>query len=405
MKLGSRHRLLSFRLSQLPALLLPFAQQTLTIVKKINQQASVMITKSSLLRKALLFIALALFTWNATAQNSIHYKLNPQTSKTFDCFGGLKAKIIAEENDQLLITGQTTKSIVINRLPDNIVVRWVDKQLNIQQEYVLPESRLYELIATTLIDNSVVLLVGINTKDQYEVRRIVLNKSNLKQTSEESLYTNSKARKGLTMNWFATSEDGDFNALMLVTEKEDNKFDAQILMLDDNLQLLWQRESTLPGCNGMWVSNDGELYMATASSYKIYFAKLTDDDNFQYYIETDKALDRMELLNVVDDCIIVGGTTHEVIKKVGTKITGYFSASYNMATGRPEGQDFQNMSGMEEIVLKNWSADTKPQGHSSRLSISNHVATPYGGVMLLSLNRLDVTINNGMRHETYTRFG
>lgn len=360
---------------------------------------------STVAKMALLCITLTLFTCNAIAQNSINFTINPQTSSAFDCYGGLNAQIVAEENDQLLISTRTTKSILTVRFPDDIAIRWVDKGLNVKQEYVMDDSRMMNLITTTLIDNSVVLLVGIISKDNYEVRRIVLDKTTLKKTYESAIFSTSKDRRIYASNWFATSDNGDFNALMVLTEGKNDQVDAQMIMLDDHLQILWQRESTLPGCNGMWVSNDGEVYMAAASEKKIYFAKLTDDDNYQYYTETSHELDRMVLLNVVDGCIVVGGTTHETVKINGTVITGYFGASYNMTTGRLAGTDYQTMSATEELVFQNLSSKAKTRGYTTHLNISNHVSTPYGGAMLLSYNVLEVVINNGVRNETYKRFG
>ncbi|MCQ2274390.1 MAG: hypothetical protein MJZ86_06310 [Bacteroidales bacterium] len=149
-----------------------------------------MYEKIVLLAVAMCFV---LCTW---AQNA-NYTLKGQTSKDFDFYTGSATHFVAEENGQLLLTTRTTKSILIARFLDDIMVRWVDKDLNVQQEYVLPDSRQYDLLATTMADGEVCMLVKVWEKKVMVVKRIILDKATLQPKSEEVLYTHEVANADL----------------------------------------------------------------------------------------------------------------------------------------------------------------------------------------------------------------
>lgn len=357
--------------------------------------------------KKIVLLAIAVcFMLGTWAQSSPNYTLKGQNSKAFDFYAGITTRFVAEENGQLLLTTRTTKSLLIVRILDDIMVRWVDKELNVQQEYVLPDSRQYELLATTMADGEVSLLVKFWEKKMLVVKRIILDKSTLQPKNEEVLYTHEVANADLAICMAATSESGDFTALMALTVEFKGDVECRMFLLDDHMGKLWDREPVLKDCYGLWVSNEGEVYMASSAGSKVLFAKLTDDDNYQYFVETPSPVGTLRLLNVVDDCIVVGGTYTYEEKGMNGFVKGYFGVSYNMATGKLAGLESKVLSADDVRVIQNWKNNARSRECSGILMVASHAATTYGGAMALAnISHTIIQNQNGATTEYYTQGG
>lgn len=358
------------------------------------------------MKKIILFAAAVCFMISAWAQFSPSYTLNGQTSTNFDFYAGISSRIVARENGQLLLTARTTKKILILRTWDDIMVRWVDKDLDVLKEYVLPDSRDYELLTTTVADNEVTLLVKIFEKKEMTVKRIVLDKSTLQPKGEHVLYTHEADNAILATCATATSEDGDFTALLAVAGDRKGNGESRMLLLDDHLDKLWDRESNLPDCYGLWVSNEGDVYMASADDNKVLFAKLTDDDNYQYYAQIPGSVSTLRLLNVIDDCIVVGGTYTSDDPKKKNHLIGYFGMSYSMKTGKLAGSEIRPFSTDEVMVINNMKNNSRNRDYCDPLWLSNHTATAFGGAMVLAnvIHFIERNPNGGYT-ESYAQCG
>lgn len=358
------------------------------------------------MKKIVLFAVATVLMLGAWAQTSSNYTLKGQNSKAFDYYAGGSTQFVAEENGQLLLTTRTTKSLLIVRLLDDIMVRWVDKELNVQQEYVLPDSRLYELLATTMADGEVSMLVKFWEKKMLIVKRIILDKSTLQPKSEEVLYTHEVVNADLADCMAVTSESGDFTALMALTVDHKGGVESRMFLLDDHMGKLWDREPVLKDCYGLWVSNEGEIYMASSAGNKVLFAKLTDDDNYQYFAEVPSPVGTLRLLNVVDGCIVVGGTYTYGEKGSSGLVKGYFGMSYNMNTGKLAGSESKALSGDDVRVIHNWKNNARDREFSENLMVASRAATTYGGAMALAhISHTIIRNQNGATTEYYTQGG
>ena len=169
------------------------------------------------MKKFVLISVLMSLLLSAWAQSSPNYILNDQTSKAFDVYAGTATRFVAEENGNLLVTSRSFKNLFVARVQDDIMVRWVDKSLNVKQEFVLEGSRSYDLLTASMADDEVVLLVKYWEKKQLVVKRVILDKATLQAKGEEVLYTHEEPIMGLDLCWTAVSEDGSFTALMALT--------------------------------------------------------------------------------------------------------------------------------------------------------------------------------------------
>lgn len=359
-----------------------------------------------MMKKFVLLSVLMTLLLSAWAQSSPNYILNDQTSKAFDVYAGTATRFVAEEDGNLLVTSRSFKNLFVARVQDDIMVRWVDKSLNVKQEFVLEGSRSYDLLTASMADDEVVLLVKYWEKKQLVVKRVILDKATLQVKGEEVLYTHEEPIMGLDLCWTAVSEDGSFTALMALTASRKTEAASRVFLLDDHLAVLWDREPAFASCYGVWVSNEGDIYMADADNNKVFFAKLNEDDNYQYYVEAPSYVGTMRLLNVVDDCIVVGGTSLYADNSQSRVVKGYFGMSYNMKTGRLAGSDFKNLTPDEIRVIQNLGKRSGDFKYCDPLSVVSHAATSYGGAMALSnLTRTVITNQNGGSSEYYTQGG
>lgn len=358
------------------------------------------------MKKIVLLSVLMTLMLGVWAQSSPNYILNNKTSKDFDLYSGTATRFVAEEDGNLLVTSRSVKNLFVARMLDDIMVRWVDKSLNVKQEFVLEDSRSYDLLAANMADDEVVLLVKYWEKKQMVVKRVILDKATLQAKGEEVIYTHDEPNIGMDFCWTAVSEDGSFTALMALTTGRKTEAESRVFLLDDHLAALWDREPAFTSCYGLWVSNEGDIYMADAANKKVYFAKLTEDDNYQYYVETPSYVGTMRLLNVVDDCIVVGGTCLYADNSQSRVVKGYFGMSYNMKTGRLAGSDFKDLTPDEIRVIQNLGKRSRGFEYCDPLSVRSCAATSYGGAMTLAnITHTVVTNQNGGTTESYSQRG
>lgn len=358
------------------------------------------------MKKIVFFSVLMALMLSSWAQLSPNYTISGQTSKSFDICTGASAKFVAEENGNLLLTTRTTKNLLVARVPDDIMVRWVDKSLNVQQEYVLQNSRQYELLATNVADGEVVLLVKYWEKKQLIVKRIVLDKAALQAKSEEVIYSHDAPNDDLTICWATVSENGDFAALLVLAVDQKEAVESRMFLLDDHFAKLWDREPAMKACYGLWVNNEGDIYMANVADDKVLFAKLTEDDNYQYFAEVPSRVGTLRLLNVVDECMVVGGTYVYDENRESDYVKGYFGMSYDMKRGRLVGAEFKALTPDDVRVIQNWTARTRDREFSAILSVVSRTATSYGGAMALAnISHTIINSQNGGVTEYYTQGG
>lgn len=359
------------------------------------------------MKRFVLLSVLMTLMMSVWAQSTPNYFLHGQNSKNFGFYNSYAANVVAEEDGNLLLTTRTLKTTVLGaQILDDIMVRWVDENLNVIQEFVLKDSRNYELLATNMVDDVVVMLVKYREHKQLIIKRILLNKTTLQFKSEEVIYTHEVAHFDLDICWTATSENNDFTALMVLIELSKDEVENILFLLDDHMNKLWDRDPMLVDCYGLWVSNDGDIYMASANNDKVLFAKVTEEDNYQYYAEAPSAVGTLELLNVVNDCIVVGGTYTYNEKKATNWVAGYFGMSYNMNTGKLAGATFKALTSDEMAVIMNEKKVSRNRKYTNPLTVVSSAATTYGGAMALAdIIHIATRFSNGVTEEYYKQGG
>lgn len=146
--------------------------------------------------------------------------------------------------------------------------------------------------------------------------------------------------------------------------------------------------------------------MTAAYGQKVSFALIDEDGIFQYNVNTPSNVDNISLLNVVDGCILVGGTYCMTEKKINGMVKGLFGMSYNMKTGKLEGSDFRDLSEKDLSVLFNRKLGKRVLGYCNPLSVVSQSTTSYGGVLALSLlEHVVIQNSNGASNEYFTRTG
>lgn len=329
------------------------------------------------MRKILSIFLLAVMGINLSAQNAIHFSCTGEGSKNFDADIALNATLVGEDNGRLLVTTFKPETL-------EIMIRWVDNELNTLKESIIEKSADMELVATILNEKEIKMLVATDKADRYELKRLTLDRNNLKQTKEETVLHQTKGGRGSGTYWFAGSANGKFSVLMTGIPNGKESHAYQLLMLDDALNTLWTTRPNMNGCNDIAVSNDGVAYLAAAGRQSVYFSTISEDNQERYFITTPQDIHCLSILNVIDGVVVAGGTTEAKLEKRGRSTTGLFAASFDTKNAKLVNAEFKTLSALEEIILVNTSLKAKTIGSCRPLFLVDKVATDFGGALLLS---------------------
>lgn len=361
------------------------------------------------MKKTFMLIAAMLFSVAMWAQNP-SFKIADQPNKSFNFINSDHTEVIAEENGRLLVTLKDSYSSIFAAGASDIMVRWVDKNLNVAVETKLEDTKGFKLLASSVTEDHVVLMISDMSRKSCIVQRVVLNKQTLKKISTETLFSEEFSRKDDAYIRAAKSPNGDFFALQVAVETKEN-MDCELLVLDDEMQQVWKRRSPIALYGCLWVSDEADVYMVLGGSTEdqIRFAKYSEDDEYNYAAKTNEFVYSAKILNVIDECVIIGGVYVEHTGRKGNKefIKGLYGMSFNIATGSLVGQDYHPATDQEKLVMMNKKITANSKDYLPG-SITEVASTPtdFGGAMLLSDSySITVTNSNGGSSTTYFRVG
>ena len=360
------------------------------------------------MKKTLLLFAAMLFSVALWAQSPVRCALSEKPNKSFNFINASNSEILAEENGKLLVVLKDSYSNFFTMGTADVMVRWVDKNLNVSAETMLEDTKDFDLLASSLTNDHVVLLISDMSKKSCVVKRVVLDKHSLKELSSETLFSEEFSRKDDAYVRAAKSPSGDFFALQVAVETKEN-MECELMLLDDEMQRIWKRKSPIALSECLWVSDEADVYMVCGNSTEkeIKFAKITEDDDYFYTAKADKFVFSAKILNVIDECVIVGGMYVEHFGRKDNKeaISGVYGMSFDMAKGSLVGQHFHVATNDEKSVMCNRKLTGRTIDYlPGSTTVVASTKTDFGGAMLLS-DRYSVTVYNSNGTVSTTYYG
>ena len=336
------------------------------------------------------FLAAVMLAISALAQPTMPTFRFGKMNKGYDWLMSHNSHIIAHQGDEMLIATWETRGILGSILPWGLQVAAVDTNLKVLRQVTLPDTRFSEIVFANYVDGKVYLLYRGEYNAEYY--RAVIEPKGMTLESCEKVFKNMQGKDFSTYHWAAKSDNGLFFAFADVFLNTVSKeVQQRQLLLDEKLEVLWEKRFEADVMSDLRVSNDGEVYLF-GSRY---------DKNSR---ETILAL---HVLDVDDEKSAVGrvsvGEVHRLalLNVVGGKAV---AAGYIRTPESPKNRDcFDQMVGMSLDIR---TSDVKAQtvrftsdelnvfgnkstkkenkvGMADALVVANNVGTNYGGVLLL----------------------
>ena len=304
-------------------------------------------------------------------------------------------RYLAEE-DGLMIAVTNDYSIVLgNYMKRCIMALAIDKDMNVVRSVEIPESKRSKILATSYFEGNIYILTSHKDRNGTIYERFVVDSRNMQMVGEpKTIFTYNKERKDDDYVWASQSPNKTLTGLIhITTNRKSDKFEAVEILLDEEMNIEWQREYPIYSLSNMFVTDDGELITigrSSGSAASIYISVVNEANAYDISAETPIYIDDVRLVSIKNGKILgLGyGSTEENI--------AYFGISANVKTQETH-FDYKTISDMDRNVFANKDQGKKSKSPSvDRILLKHSQATDFGAVATIQ-NRwvVEVCDQNG----------
>lgn len=255
----------------------------------------------------------------------------------------------------------------------------------------LPDTKHCDLLAATLVDGQVHVLMAGTDKNQFSISRAAVNVAGMKITTPLTpIYSETLAKSDLPYYLSAQSPSGDFVALYAGIYRNASKdFRAKEVLLDNTLGELWTKQYPLAAVNALRVTDDGQVqtmsYYCNEKENRSGFRFGLLDENGEDVQETTFTSTKIEncrLLNCINGKFVVAGL---LVDKKNSGFSGLCGLAYDMKS-RDARMSTSPFTDEEANVLENrpLRSNMKRSAVTAGLTPMSSAATDFGGACSFS---------------------
>ena len=339
------------------------------------------------MKRLLSFFAAAVLAVSAMAQPSMPTFHFGEANKGYDYMMSHNSHIIADQGSELLIATWETRGILGACIPWGLQVMAVDTNMKVLRQVSLPDTRRSVLVFANYVEGKVYLLYRGEFVAEYH--RAVIDPRSMTMESCERVFDSLSG----TYYWTAKSDNGLFYALMDVfVHPVSKEVGHRQMLLDEKLEVLWEKRFETNMMSNMKVSDEGEVYLFGSrydknSRETIVAAHVLDVDD-EKSVEGRVAIGevhRLALLNIVNGRYAVAAgyiRTPESPKKRDC-FDQMLGVSLDLRTGDLKTQTVRFSSDELNVFGNKSTKKENKVGMADALAMVNSIGTSYGGVLLL----------------------
>ena len=338
------------------------------------------------MKRLSLFLAAAMLAMSAVAQPSMPTFRFGEATKGYDYMMSHNSHIIAEQGNELLIATWETRGILGACIPWGLQVVAVDTNMKVLRQVSLPDTKRSVLLFANYVEGKVYLLYRGEYVADYH--RAVIEPKTMTLERCESVFDSMPG----TYYWTAKSDNGLFYAIADVyVHPVSKEVGHRQMLLDEKLEVLWEKRFETNMMSNLKVSDDGEVYLFgsrydKASRETIMAAHVLDVDD-EKSAEGRVAVGevhRLALLNIVGGKVVAAGfiRTPESPKKKDC-FDQMVGIALDIRTGDVKAATVRFNSDELNVFGNKSTKKENKVGMADALVMANSIGTNYGGVLLL----------------------
>ena len=341
-----------------------------------------------------LFVVAAMLAYVSFAQPSMPGVRFGDVGKKYDYLMAHSSRIVSEQGGELIIATWDTWGFLGALAQKGLQVVAVDTNMEVLRQVSLPDTRMDELVFANYVDGRVYLLYRKVLSGQYH--RAVVEPQSMTIESCEEVFSGAQGKNVSVYYWSAQSDNRLFYALAdVVVNRMSREAAHRQLLLDEKMEVLWEKRFGTSELSNIRVSDEGEVYLFGSryesgrqeTSVVVHVLDVDDERSVVGQMSVGQ-VHHLSLLNIVNN----GKTAYAVAagyirtpdspkkKDCFDKMVG-LSLNLNTSEMRVQTAPF---SSDELNVFGNKSTKKENKvGMVDELIEGGSIGTPYGGVMLL----------------------
>ena len=351
----------------------------------------------NIMRRLLSFLAVAMLAISAMAQPSMPTFRFGETNKGFDHLMSHNSHILAEKDGEILVATYENRSFLGSFFPCGLQVVAADTNMKVLRQVSLPETKMSQIVFANYVDGKVYLLYrGVIVADYY---RAVIDPQSMTLERCEKVFDNIPGKNLETYNWSAQSDNGLFYAVADVfVNSVSNEMVHRQLLLDEKLELMWEKHFEADMMSNLHVSDDGVVYLFGSRYDKashetivsMHVLDVDDEKSVERSVKVGEVY-RLTLLNIVGSggspsvqyAVAAGYIRTPKSPKNKDCFDQMVGIALNLRTGDVKAST-ERFTSDELNVFGNKSTKKENEvGMVDALTMANSAETGYGGVLLL----------------------
>ncbi|MCR5822262.1 MAG: hypothetical protein K6F85_05030 [Bacteroidales bacterium] len=328
-------------------------------------------------------------------------------------YGQAAQKFPAHQAEQTMFLGEygIYQCLVIPQVSargkmGDIQVALTDGDLRVHRRIAISNTKNMRLLSARLNDGIVSLLfIDESNRKHASIWSALVNLDMMQLVSSSDLnhplptgltevYRNDVNRKDKLYAWGASSKNGAYAGLVLVSENEDKgEYTAVEVCFDGLMNRVWEHNSALGTISTIAVTNEGDIYtfghdVAEDGSTQFTVCEITSAGASKYLFSgrMDQVI-RAEILNVEGDRVVAGGIMRsEHSPRKSDWCSGVFGLAFDKRTKALAGnigmRPFQN----EDVCMmtnKSTKKNLKQDYIKEEVETLGYVPTAWGGAMAI----------------------
>lgn len=303
--------------------------------------------------------------------------------------------IVGQQDGLLLGVTDKYTTFLKNHIKKEIMVVALDENMNIVRSIELPETKDSYTQTATYFEGKVYLLTSRKEKTSTYYERTVVDATTMQKVGETTtIYTYTSERKDQSFQWIEQSPNGTLSGLIhITTSRKSDKFEAVQILLDEEMNIEWQRDYAIYSLSNMLVTDDGEIITIGYSGGKtgsVYISVLNEANAFDFEEPTNLKIKDVRLAGYKDGKILGVGFGINASKDDAVQ---YFGIAADIKSQRVN-IGYQTLTDQECNILANIDLSKKSRGvYTDILFLKHCQPTEYGAVATIQTRMIVETCN------------
>lgn len=296
---------------------------------------------------------------------------------------------LGSQGESLYLLTRKTKTFAF--ICKDYMLMKCDKNLQSEWSVELPESEDHELLVCSMSENKFTSLIMDEGRKKGVITKYSVNLNDPAHTVHQEVFRNIETSKKEFIHWEASSPNKAFHCLIyvLLDEKQNSAEFAEIL-LDNELNILWEKQYNLRALNDIFVTNEGQVVTMgynsnpekEASSFIFSILDINNENSFLSEAQHFTA-QKAAIVNYVNHKLVVSGLlrSSESTRR-DTYYDGVFGLAFDFAANTCH-SDTVHFTNTELNVFGNEKGTKKNKyGFADALVHEQQAQTTFGGAAL-----------------------